>query len=85
MIDGPLTYMPVGIAHSTMDILNPKKSVIVDMIMVQLLSLIFTFGLILLFNASGMNSNDVAYTVGGLFAATTLLGAIYNRLASQIR
>lgn len=81
MIEGNRLPIPVGFASSTMDILNPRKSVIVDMVMVQLLSLILCFTLILLFNAGSMSSNDVAYTVGGLFMATTLLGAIYNRLA----
>ena len=71
-----------GFAEGTMAIFNPKKSVIVDMVMVQLLSIILTLGTILVTGANTLDSNTVSYLVAGLFGSFMMLGGIYSRLAS---
>ena len=42
-------YIPTSFAATTLDMLNPNRSVIVDMIMVQLISVIVTMSMILIF------------------------------------
>lgn len=65
-----------------MSIFSPLKSVIVDMVMVQLLAIIVTLGLILVTGADNLSSDTMAYLVAGLFAAFFMLGGIYSRISS---
>jgi len=72
----------LGFASSTMAIFAPKKSVIVDMVMVQLLSVIVTLGIIMLTGSGDLSSDTMAYLVAGLFGAFFMLGNIYSRISS---
>ena len=72
----------IGFASSTMAIFAPKKSVIVDMVMVQLLSVIVTLGIIMLTGSGDLSSDMMAYLVAGLFGAFFMLGNIYSRISS---
>ena len=42
-------YLPASFAATSLDMLNPSRSVIIDMIMVQLISVIVTMSMILIF------------------------------------
>mgnify|MGYP003675594017 FL=1 len=42
-------YIPNSFAATTLDMLNPNRSVIIDMIMVQLISVIVVMSMILIF------------------------------------
>lgn len=72
-----------GFANTTMNIFAPKKSVIVDMIMVQVITAILSLAAILMFNASTLSSDQVAWMLGGLFASILMAGAIYTRITGQ--
>jgi len=72
----------LGFASSTMAIFAPKKSVIVDMVMVQLLSVIVTLGVIMLTGSGDLSSDTMAYLVAGLFGAFFMLGSVYSRISS---
>jgi len=72
----------LGLASSTMAIFAPKKSVIVDMVMVQLLSVIVTLGIIMLTGSGDLSSDTMAYLVAGLFGAFFMLGNIYSRISN---
>tara|TARA_R110000744_G_scaffold12378_2_gene36855 strand:+ start:367 stop:609 length:243 start_codon:yes stop_codon:yes gene_type:complete len=72
----------LGFASSTMAIFAPKKSVIVDMVMVQLLSIIVTLGTVLLTASDELSSDTMAYLVAGLFGAFFMLGNVYSRISS---
>ena len=72
----------IGFASSTMAIFSPKKSVIVDMVMVQLLSVIVTLGIIMLTGSSDLSSDNMAYLVAGLFGAFFMLGSVYARISN---
>ena len=74
-------FVPKGIAHTTMDIFNPKKKVIVDMIMVQLLSLIIVFMGVLAFANQKLDAADMSYVMAGLFFSLIMLGGVYSRIA----
>ena len=71
-----------GFAEGTMAIFNPKKSVIVDMVMVQLLSVIVTLGAIMVTGSDSLSSDTMAYLVAGLFGAFFMLGSIYARIST---
>jgi len=79
MIDNNPFY---NLSSSAMSIFSPVKSVIVDMVMVQLLAIIVTLGLILVTGADNLSSDTMAYLVAGLFGAFFMLGGIYSRISS---
>ncbi len=70
-----------GLSHTAMEIFSPRKSVIIDMIMVQLLTIIVTLAVLLLTSSSKMDSNSMAYLVVGLFGAFFMLTGIYSRIS----
>ncbi len=71
----------IGLSSTAMGIFSPVKSVIIDMIMVQLISIIVTLGLILITGADKLNSDTMAYLVAGLFGAFLMLGSVYSRIS----
>jgi len=75
------TRLGIGFASSAMSVFAPRKSVIIDMIMVQLLAVIVTLGIILVTGTSSLSSDNVAYLVAGLFGSFLMLGSIYSRIS----
>lgn len=75
-------FVPAGFRQTTMDILNPKKRVIIDMIMVQLLSLIILFAAILAFANDKLTASQMTYAMGGLMFSILMLSSVYSRIAS---
>jgi len=73
-------YIPKSFAASTLDVLNPTRSVIVDMIMVQLISVIVVMMMILLFKGGSMGSASVSYYLVGLFSSILMLSGVYARI-----
>jgi|TARA_R100000353_G_scaffold130595_1_gene92694 hypothetical protein len=71
----------LGFSNTAMEIFAPVKSVIIDMIMVQLLAIIVTLGLVLLTGGDTLDSDTMAYLVAGLFGAFFMLGGIYSRIS----
>ena len=72
----------IGFSSTAMGIFAPMKSVIIDMVMVQLLAIIVTLGLVLLTANESLGSDTMAYLVAGLFGAFFMLGSIYSRISS---
>tara|TARA_R110001592_G_scaffold1811_1_gene10991 strand:+ start:8557 stop:8808 length:252 start_codon:yes stop_codon:yes gene_type:complete len=73
-------YIPNSIAATTLDMLNPNRSVIVDMVMVQLISIIVTMLMILIFKGGSMDSSSVSYYLVGLFGSFLMLTGVYSRI-----
>tara|TARA_R110002110_G_scaffold93053_4_gene242546 strand:- start:156 stop:410 length:255 start_codon:yes stop_codon:yes gene_type:complete len=73
-------FIPNSLAATTLDMLNPNRSVIIDMIMVQLISVIVTMSLILIFKGGTMGSASVSYYLVGLFASFLMLTGVYSRI-----
>ncbi len=63
-----------------MQMLAPKRSVIVDMVMVQLISAIVIFVGILLFKANEINQSEMTMMVVGVFLSLFLLTSVYHRI-----
>jgi len=74
------SYIPQSFAATTLDVLNPNRSVIVDMIMVQLLSMIVCMSMILVFKGGSMPSSTISYFLVGLFASFLMLTGVYSRI-----
>lgn len=74
--------LPQIFAETANDLFNPRKSVIVDMIMVQLITITLTLLAILIFRGDDINSSNMAWMVGGLFGSFLLASAIYSRITS---
>jgi len=75
-------YDPInGLSNTAMEIFSPRKSVIIDMIMVQLLTIIVTLAVLLLTSSDKMDNNNMAYLVVGLFSAFFMLTGIYSRIS----
>jgi hypothetical protein len=64
------------------DMTNLRRSVIVDLIMVQVISLAIGCFLILAFEGHRMNSNQISYTIAFLFITFMMIGVVYRKLAS---
>jgi hypothetical protein len=71
----------IGFSSMAMGMFSPVKSVIIDMVMVQLLAIIVTLGLILLTANDSLTQDTMAYLVAGLFGAFFMLGSIYAKIS----
>jgi|TARA_R100000030_G_scaffold3327_1_gene2498 hypothetical protein len=59
---------------------SPQRSVIIDMIMVQLLSLIVMMVAVLMFRGGELSTNEATFFVFGLFSSLVFLSAVYARI-----
>ena len=69
-----------GITTSSIDVFAPTRSVITDMIMVQFISMIVIFGLILVLKGGSLSANSVSAYLIGIMVSSLILGRIYTRL-----
>ena len=81
MIDRDRNYVPAGFANSTLDVLNPSRSVIIDMIMVQFIASFITMLLLLVFKGDEMGSQSTSYLLIGLFASILMITGIFSRIS----
>ncbi len=80
MIDKESKYMTMGLANTTLDVLNPSRSVIVDMIMVQFIASFITMLMLLVFKGDEMGSQTASYLLIGLFASLLMITGIFSRI-----
>ena len=81
MIDRDRNYVPAGFANSTLEVLNPSRSVIIDMIMVQFIASFITMLLLLVFKGDEMGSQSASYLLIGLFASILMITGIFSRIS----
>tara|TARA_R100000388_G_scaffold26967_1_gene21036 strand:+ start:9968 stop:10201 length:234 start_codon:yes stop_codon:yes gene_type:complete len=62
---------------------NLRKSVVVDMIMVQLISLTLGCFMLLVFSGPSMESRQLTWIIGALFVCFSATGIVYRRLGQQ--
>ena len=70
----------IGFSSMAMGMFSPVKSVIIDMVMVQLISAIVIFVGILLFKANEINQSEMTMMVVGVFLSLFLLTSVYHRI-----
>ena len=67
-------------AGMSLNLMSPKHSVIIDMVMIQLISAILCSMLILALKGNQINHIDASFIMMGVFASVMLLGGIYTRI-----
>lgn len=67
-------------AATSLNVMNPNRSVIVDMIMVQILSAIITLSMLLLLKGNEIGSTNASYLLVGLAGTLVFLTAVYSRI-----
>ena len=72
--------MPRGIANTMLDLYNPRRSVIIDMVMVQFISIIITMLLILFLQGPSMSSGSISFYLIGLFTSVLMLSGVYAKI-----
>jgi|TARA_R100000149_G_C5861225_1_gene127103 hypothetical protein len=69
-----------GINYASVQVFSPRRSVVTDMIMVQFISMIVIFGMVLLLKGGELSTNEVSVFLVGIMVAGVGLGSIYSRI-----
>ena len=81
----PRGGMPLGVpsqvANISLNMFSHKRSVIIDMIMIQLISAILCMLFVLVFKASEISQTDASFAMIGIFLSMMGLGTIYSRIS----
>jgi len=72
--------IPSNISNALMQVYTPRRSVIVDMVMVQFISIILTMLLILFIQGPTMSSSSVSFYFVGLFLSVLMLTGVYSKI-----
>ena len=80
MHSNPFSMGNMSIAMS--DMTNVGRSVVVDLIMVQVIALALGAFLLIIFEGYKMSPSQLAWTMGSLFAVFMMAGMVYRRLSS---
>lgn len=80
MMEKGTQMLSQSFAATTLEVLNPNRSVIVDMIMVQILAAIFTLSALLLLKGNSLGSQNASYILVALFGSVLFLSAVYSRI-----
>ena len=70
----------IKLSQASSSIFAPSRNIIVEMIMVQFISVIIAGVSILIFKGDEMNSGDVSVFVVGIFGALIFLTTLYSRI-----
>ena len=80
----PLQFIPIdNVLYGIHDMTNVKKSSLIDMIMVQVISITLGAFLMIAFNANDMRQTELTYSMAILFTSLLLTGAVYRRLSDR--
>ena len=80
----PMQYLPSdSLVLSIHDMTNVKKSSLIDMIMVQVISIPLGAFLMIAFNANDMKQTELTYSMAILFTSLLMTGAVYRRLSDR--
>ena len=80
----PMQYLPSdSLVLSIHDMTNVKKSSLIDMIMVQVISITLGAFLMIAFNANDMKQTELTYSMAILFTSLLMTGAVYRRLSAR--
>ena len=79
--------MPIDTFNDMMygmyDMTQIKKSSLIDMIMVQVISLTLGAFLLIAYSAYDMNQTELMYSMGILFSSMLVTGTVYKRLGDM--
>ena len=72
-----------SVLYGIHDMANVKKSSLIDMIMVQVISITLGAFLMIAFNANDMKQTELTYSMAILFTSLLMTGAVYRRLSDR--
>ena len=79
-----MQFIPLdSVLYGIHDMANVKKSSLIDMIMVQVISITLGAFLMIAFNANDMKQTELTYSMAVLFTSLLLTGAVYRRLSDR--
>ncbi len=87
MMSGPSSRgsLPLGVpsqvANFSLNMFSHRRSVIIDMVMIQLISAILVMLFVLVFKASDINQTDASMAMIAIFISMMGLGTIYTRIS----
>ena len=87
MMSGPSSRgsLPLGVpnqvANLSLNLFTHRRSVIIDMVMIQLISAILFMLIDLLFKAADNNQTDASMAMIAIFVSMMGLGTIYTRIS----
>lgn len=70
----------IKLSQASSSIFAPSRNIIIEMIMVQFISVIIAGVSILIFKGDEMSSGDVSVFVVGIFGALIFLTTLYSRI-----
>lgn len=80
----PMEYLPFDtVIYGIHDMTQIKKSSLIDMIMVQVISITLGAFLMIAFNSYEMDQTQLTVSMGILFTSLLLTGAVYRRLSES--
>ena len=80
----PMQYLPSdSLVLSIHDMTNVKKSSLIDMIMVQVISITLGAFLMIAFYANDLKLTELTYSMAILFTSLMMTGAVYRRLSDR--
>ena len=79
-----MQFIPLDtVLYGIHDMANVKKSSLIDMIMVQVISITLGAFLMIAFNANDMKQTELTYSMAILFTSLLMTGAVYRRLSDR--
>jgi len=70
-----------GLSQAVLSVYKPRRSIIIDMVMVQFISIILTMMLVLFLKGPDMASSSVSYYLVGIFFCILMLSSVYSNIA----
>ena len=70
-----------GFSQAVLTMYSPRRSVIIDMVMVQFISIILTMMMILFLKGPDMASASVSYFLVGIFFCVLMLSSVYSNIS----
>ena len=84
MIGGPRGSLPLGVpnqvANFSLNMFSHRRSVIIDMVMIQLISAILVMLFVLVFKANDISQTDASMAMIAIFVSMMGLTTIYTRI-----
>ena len=87
MISGPSSRgslplgVPIQVANLSLTLFTHRRSVIFDMVMIQLISAILVMLFVLVFKAADISQTDASMAMIAIFVSMMGLGTIYTRIS----
>ena len=70
-----------GFSQAVLSVYKPRRSIIIDMVMVQFISIILTMMLVLFLKGPDMASSSVSYYLVGIFFCILMLSSVYSNIS----